>query len=1631
MARDTGPGRQQRQLQAVLEQTVEEIERKRHKKNPFEQKYVQLCLSGPPQDGATIQAAETKGRAAVESAVTNVHVRVELIRTMRTMLVRETEQAVKHAALEARGRGGGGRRKGREVAGAAAADGPAAEGAAVGSFLREDVFERFEAFLKGDHQLDVAGIQAGGSAVRAAGLEGNPNHLARAQLCLSIEDQQLPLPFDEFLQQVLGDGVPGWESTTVDLVGDGGEHAARPATPGTHAAAGVEAAAALFKEHAEQLAQQGLLQDDVGIEACGSEELWGQLFGGQQPYCLPAYLAQPEGLKAGADWPEEIEVDDLEEVQPSAAARQHSSPLGRSNCQPHDRHGLEVLRGLPAGCGQVRTDASSDTVAGTNAPAAAEGHGLRSDLWDLPDGGFDPGDDAWAAFEQEGQPAWPLQGSQQQQQQQHQQPGLCRLQASLGAPEGHPGIRAGMQEGRKATDPPSRLAPRFAKRQPLQLSQAAHNREAGQPAPAGIIGQQPWAVELDEGEDIRHDEALVQVDCTEQQHSAAQAKAAAPRKQVPTFLRRTAKAQGQARAHAEPSIDEIEDAHSDDEISLAAGAGLHAPSQQAGARQVPAFGRRSEARWEEGGAAAAPAGAAAAAATVGAAQPLERQEGGIAAGGMGGGGCLVNMGGMSEAKNARGRKASGSKPGPKPGKTESHRAFVVDFSRVDMASLRPSVLFRGQAGSKPKWKPVHDAESLLIKPLSHKGQLLGSHRDQQQAPLLACGMTPMCLGVEQLSRGMLSKGWDLTAMREQLNSAQGLDISGWEDPPTASAAHNDPYGLAGLDLSELDDWGDMGAADDWVDSGEKGGPEPPGHGCSARGGSLVPPGSDSWQGVREKVSSPPGCGGLPEAAAGLPKAVRAAQQAFGLGAALSTLDPGHRRSAGEGYMLGSTMSPKSSLRPDNQHHSKDWVRSGGCEVLLEVIFEEPEAPESEHSGYVHGIEAGGPSPSSPCWTHARAAGKPWQQSGGRPAPSAGLGLCSDPVGEEPGYTAMREGDTALADEEDRVRLEVVFEAEDSLEQELPREAAAGCGPHDEGIEHMQHFARLGGGNRADGRVVPMTEGPSGHSSRPPAGAWQLSQMDPPLTLPATGLHGETAGQQGSPCTTEEPPASACAGLDVGCGGNPWEAADSCEVCWDDGEAEQAGADDEAQGTGGQQPWHGSIAPTPNGCASFDAWATAMGGGDISFNTGSPGAGHDSASGRVEVHTWESLACAAASAHRVKPGELQGLSNIGCPQAAKAGSAASGERCLEGWTTTAGASALAGLFGGSKPIAVPAGQQSHLQPERQQGQAATTDLWEENCDISWDSDIVDEPACIRQLRSPVQTAPATATETATPSASPSDLCPAGLPCEIVYDSETEPAGHQGQGMADRTAAAAVGWEEAAVGWEQLEGQGLPFFTAANGMDCTSACIDTDDGTAQGWECDVVYEDNEPDDTVLGGGLQAPLRAGCQATAAAGVRVQAGKRRLDHIGAEIIKALREERRSARLDMQPLMQQLAQQLGQALGSCRVQGAAGSASLSQLRRGCMGAQQGAGPAGAHQLVSVQRCFLALLTTVNQHNSHVSTGGRPAAQHADLGAATPAEASGAGAAEGSSARVVVPGLQQQLRLLSLAEGRDVQVLQA
>ncbi|CAI5475129.1 unnamed protein product [Closterium sp. Yama58-4] len=81
---------------------ADDVAHKRHKKNPFDQKYLSLAL-------APFDIVDNKGKrknvvtkADVEEASTNVHVRAELIRTMRDVLSKKTTEAVRELKTTAR-----------------------------------------------------------------------------------------------------------------------------------------------------------------------------------------------------------------------------------------------------------------------------------------------------------------------------------------------------------------------------------------------------------------------------------------------------------------------------------------------------------------------------------------------------------------------------------------------------------------------------------------------------------------------------------------------------------------------------------------------------------------------------------------------------------------------------------------------------------------------------------------------------------------------------------------------------------------------------------------------------------------------------------------------------------------------------------------------------------------------------------------------------------------------------------------------------------------------------------------------------------------------------------------------------------------------------------------------------------------------------------------------------------------------------------------------------------------------------------------------------------------------------------------------------------------------------------------
>ncbi|KAK9836035.1 hypothetical protein WJX81_007852 [Elliptochloris bilobata] len=90
-------------LNRTLQKALQDIDLKRHRTNPFDERYLGLCLSEFVEAGGAPPAADN-GRTLVESAACNVHARIELIRSMKLVLLKQSMQAVKQCQTEKPGR---------------------------------------------------------------------------------------------------------------------------------------------------------------------------------------------------------------------------------------------------------------------------------------------------------------------------------------------------------------------------------------------------------------------------------------------------------------------------------------------------------------------------------------------------------------------------------------------------------------------------------------------------------------------------------------------------------------------------------------------------------------------------------------------------------------------------------------------------------------------------------------------------------------------------------------------------------------------------------------------------------------------------------------------------------------------------------------------------------------------------------------------------------------------------------------------------------------------------------------------------------------------------------------------------------------------------------------------------------------------------------------------------------------------------------------------------------------------------------------------------------------------------------------------------------------------------------------
>ncbi|MCO5557395.1 hypothetical protein L7F22_010958 [Adiantum nelumboides] len=80
---------------------LDDVEHHRHRRNPFDPKYIQAALSSFDELGRD-STHRVATREEVEAASTSVHVRIELIKSMKDGLVKLTNEAVKHCKVNSK-----------------------------------------------------------------------------------------------------------------------------------------------------------------------------------------------------------------------------------------------------------------------------------------------------------------------------------------------------------------------------------------------------------------------------------------------------------------------------------------------------------------------------------------------------------------------------------------------------------------------------------------------------------------------------------------------------------------------------------------------------------------------------------------------------------------------------------------------------------------------------------------------------------------------------------------------------------------------------------------------------------------------------------------------------------------------------------------------------------------------------------------------------------------------------------------------------------------------------------------------------------------------------------------------------------------------------------------------------------------------------------------------------------------------------------------------------------------------------------------------------------------------------------------------------------------------------------------
>ncbi|KAA6424637.1 MAG: hypothetical protein FRX49_05305 [Trebouxia sp. A1-2] len=186
---------------ALLSAAATDVDSKKHKKNPFHERYVQLCLTEFGQ-GVKAQQENCSNGAVVDEVAENLHVRMELIKNMKQSLMKQTSNAIKSFQSQPQK----GEHVSRKQTSQTAQEPLMTEtnnDRVSGAFFRPEVCANYFKLLQEEPVADQDAQK-----LKEQLLGHNPNTHPNSELCFDMGRQVSAVSFDTILTRLFPDDDP-------------------------------------------------------------------------------------------------------------------------------------------------------------------------------------------------------------------------------------------------------------------------------------------------------------------------------------------------------------------------------------------------------------------------------------------------------------------------------------------------------------------------------------------------------------------------------------------------------------------------------------------------------------------------------------------------------------------------------------------------------------------------------------------------------------------------------------------------------------------------------------------------------------------------------------------------------------------------------------------------------------------------------------------------------------------------------------------------------------------------------------------------------------------------------------------------------------------------------------------------------------------------------------------------------------------------------------------------------------------------------------------------------------------------------------------------------------------------------